>query len=279
MKDNIDFFTHDTDAGSHPKHKALIAQFGFEGYGRFWRLNEIIGKSPGCRIDISKRIYFNSLADDLKTSPDELQTFVDFLADSDQCGLLQVVDNCLTTDRTQSDLSYAMKTRKAAARRRKGASHDEPATSPDESDSSLERRPTETTKGRKGREGNEEKGRKEEGAPPDFQSWLLGFLRTERKMRHPEQFAAKVLKSPADYPDLQDAYRQAIARASPPPAPKPRAPTTCDVCGSTNIRETEDAAQCKDCERMWDYAGGRWTADPATGKPPVDDFEPAEASG
>lgn len=275
MKDNIDFFTHDTDAGTHPKFKALIAAFGFEGYGRFWRLNELIGKAPGCRLDIGRRLRFNSLADDLKTSPDELQKFLDFLCDDEECGLLQVVDNVLTTDRTQSDLSYAMKTREAAARRRTRASSDESETSGDESQTSGDR----NHEGKEGREGRE--GRKEEGGSPgNFRTWLLDFLRNERHMRNPGQFAAKVMASPSQYPDLYEAYQAATARASPPPPP----PERCDICAGEHVEsDSSGTAECADCGRTWALIRGAWQALRNTGRaPPADDIEDdfdAAASG
>ena len=40
MKDNLPYFSHDNNARRHPKMKALIAEFGYEGYGRFWALND-----------------------------------------------------------------------------------------------------------------------------------------------------------------------------------------------------------------------------------------------
>ena len=57
MRDDLPYFSHDNNAQDHPKMQALIAEYGFEGYGRFWALHERIAAHardhppevcPGC---------------------------------------------------------------------------------------------------------------------------------------------------------------------------------------------------------------------------------------
>jgi hypothetical protein len=123
MKDNLNYFTHDSDAFEHPKHQALIATYGFEGYGRFWVLNEFISKASGCKLDISKKRNRATIANRLNMSIQDFDNFVDFLADDEECGLLCFEDGHIWTDRTQEDLERVMKNREDAASRRKGSSN------------------------------------------------------------------------------------------------------------------------------------------------------------
>lgn len=208
MKQNIDFFTHDTDAHEHPKHELLIATYGYEGYGRFWALNEMIGRAAEARLDLSVKRNRSKVANVLNMTLPELDEFIDFLS-SDECELVDKSDDyVLTTERTQHDLGYAMSTREAARKRKSGSSGEPNESSGELSESSGEK----IYEGRKGREGNEEKeGRtrastRDACAAPDFLPWLTSLLRSERNLANPAAFARRVQQSPGKYPDLIDRY-------------------------------------------------------------------------
>lgn len=47
MKKNTIYFTHDSNARRDPKILALIADYGYEGYGRFWALIEFLREQDG----------------------------------------------------------------------------------------------------------------------------------------------------------------------------------------------------------------------------------------
>ena len=47
------WFKHETDAIHSEKLTRLINEFGFEGYGRFWRIMEIVAE----RMDVSDRCH------------------------------------------------------------------------------------------------------------------------------------------------------------------------------------------------------------------------------
>jgi hypothetical protein len=98
MKDNLPYFSHDNNARRHPKMKALIAEFGYEGYGRFWALNERIAESSGACIDISKKINKLDLAQELGLNGDGMDKFLAFLSDP-EIDLINMKDNIITTDR------------------------------------------------------------------------------------------------------------------------------------------------------------------------------------
>lgn len=120
MKEVLTWFTHDADAHENPRMQAVLANYGFEGYGRFWALNERIAKAKKAQLDISTKVLKSGLANVLRMTPAELDAFLTFLADPEECGLLHWENGILTTDRTQRDLSRAMSERQRDADRRKG---------------------------------------------------------------------------------------------------------------------------------------------------------------
>jgi len=98
MKDNLPYFSHDNNSRRHPKMKALIAEFGYEGYGRFWALNERIAETPSTYIDISRKVNKLDLANELGLDGDGLDKFLKFLSDP-EIDLININDNKISTDR------------------------------------------------------------------------------------------------------------------------------------------------------------------------------------
>jgi hypothetical protein len=114
LKNNLPFFSHDNDARNHPKFKALRARYGWAGYGLFWALNEMIADAEECQLDLRRPVIKAGFASDLGLSDSEFEDFVDFLADSEQCGLIKYEDGIVTTDRTQKAYSLVRKKRNRA---------------------------------------------------------------------------------------------------------------------------------------------------------------------
>lgn len=60
------WFKHETDAKSSEKMACLIAEFGFEGYGRYWRILEIIAermdKTERCWVELPETKWLEYLA-------------------------------------------------------------------------------------------------------------------------------------------------------------------------------------------------------------------------
>ena len=227
----------------------LIAEYDYQGYGWFWAINERIGESDECRLDISKRRNLAALANDLKTSPDELEEFVDFLASSD-VELIHKEGGFIWTDQTQEDLDRAMKAREAAKNRRVGRQYtDESKTSGDEHETSYDEMHG-RKEGQEGLEGGEEDApARGASSSPQFLPWLLTFLRTEREMRNPEQFARKVARNPGKYPDLLAEFElsrspDAKSRASPKQC--------CPHCGKQTLFVTDSAGvtRCPVCNKL-----------------------------
>jgi hypothetical protein len=103
MRDDLPYFSHDNNAQDHPKMQALIAEYGFEGYGRFWALNERIAASGEAVIDISKKVNKMALARSLGLNEEGIDGFLAFLSDP-EIDLVNISKSgMLTTDRTQED--------------------------------------------------------------------------------------------------------------------------------------------------------------------------------
>jgi len=103
MKDDLPYFSHDNDARNHAKMKALRARFGWTGYGQFWALNEMIAGSSHACLDLSRKVVRAGAACELGMTTDALEAFLAFLADRDECGLIDYDEGIVTTDRTQED--------------------------------------------------------------------------------------------------------------------------------------------------------------------------------
>jgi hypothetical protein len=125
MKDDLPYFSHDNDARNHPKMEALRARFGWQGYGQFWALNEMIAAAPGARLDLSRRLNREAAAGKLGMTSESFYTFLDFLKDPEYDLVNLSEAGILTTDRTQEDFKRleAGRARRAeykAKRRRDG---------------------------------------------------------------------------------------------------------------------------------------------------------------
>lgn len=72
----------------------------------------MISRAEGCRLDLRRPVIRNGYATDLGFSDTEMDEFLAFLADPDQCGLIHYEDGIVTTDRTQEDHGRVMKRRR-----------------------------------------------------------------------------------------------------------------------------------------------------------------------
>lgn len=108
MKDDLPYFSHENNAVNHPKMKALRAQFGWEGYGRFWALNEAIARSKNVELDLTTKVNRVTLSLDMGMSVTDFEAFLAFLADPDECGLIRYENGIVTTSQTKEDHSKVM---------------------------------------------------------------------------------------------------------------------------------------------------------------------------
>ena len=114
--------------------KALIAEFGFEGYGRFWVLCERVAESSNARVDISKKVNKLDLAAELGLDGNGLDKFLAFLADP-EIDLINLEDGVITVDRISERFTEVTKDREDA-RDRKARKKEKPESSGEPCESS-----------------------------------------------------------------------------------------------------------------------------------------------
>lgn len=100
MKNNLPYFSHDNSARNNPKMLALRARFGWTGYGQLWALVEMIAAADEARLDLGRKVVRSATACELGMTTDALESFLEFLSDEDECGLILYQDGVVTTKRT-----------------------------------------------------------------------------------------------------------------------------------------------------------------------------------
>jgi len=111
VKLDLPFFAHYNTTHNEPKMQALLAEYGFEGYGRYWILCEKIASSPNAVLDISSRIIKLTIARALELKAEEFDKFIGFLNAPD-IKLIRLENNILTSDFLQEDYQRVLKKRK-----------------------------------------------------------------------------------------------------------------------------------------------------------------------
>ena len=71
------YFKHDSNAQADLKHKALRKHYGWEGYGWFWLLIELLRNEETYKLEYSQ-FTFDALAGDMNCSPDKVKEFIDY---------------------------------------------------------------------------------------------------------------------------------------------------------------------------------------------------------
>lgn len=70
------WFKHDSNAASDPKSITLITYYGYEGYGRWWRIVETLREQAGYKFNIADKFAYPSLAEMLKMNVPEVKKFI-----------------------------------------------------------------------------------------------------------------------------------------------------------------------------------------------------------
>lgn len=96
LKKDSHWFTHDSNATSDQKIIALIAHYGYEGYGRWWRILELLRDQAGYHYDITPKFAYASLADALKMKTPDAVQFIDNCVN--EFNLLKRDDNYIWSD-------------------------------------------------------------------------------------------------------------------------------------------------------------------------------------
>jgi hypothetical protein len=71
------YFAHDYEPTSDPKIAALIAEYGAEGYGIYWRIIEMLHSNPEHKIP-KKKYIFIALAKQLITNDNKIELVINY---------------------------------------------------------------------------------------------------------------------------------------------------------------------------------------------------------
>lgn len=105
MKSNILYYPHYTAAHTHPKFKMLRVKYGWEGEGKFWALNNMIGLAENCKLDLSRKFVVADILELFKFNQEQFNEFIDYL--EKECELIEREGNCITTEIVQETFTQA----------------------------------------------------------------------------------------------------------------------------------------------------------------------------
>lgn len=107
------FFPHDSDAAIDGACRKLLRRHGFEGYGRWWRLCELLAGAKGHVLPVSEEDDLMNLAEEFRFVSGafgDLQALEDckhFIEDLVEVGLLRVTeDGGVASDRMDRNATY-----------------------------------------------------------------------------------------------------------------------------------------------------------------------------
>lgn len=111
------WFSHDSDAANNPSMVALIDKYGFEGYGRWWRLLERLRACEGYRYHTGTPFAWAVLGKDLQMNATEAEAFVHDCIN--YFGILQTDGQYLWSDNLLDRMEYWEKRREVLRERGK----------------------------------------------------------------------------------------------------------------------------------------------------------------
>ena len=110
----MDWFRHDSDAASDIKCRKLVRRCGMAGYGRWWRICELLAGSTGHAVSVRTEEEAEMLADDLAL--DSTAELVDFLECLCEIGLLSGMGDGEFTSARMSESALAVGKKRAAGK-------------------------------------------------------------------------------------------------------------------------------------------------------------------
>lgn len=104
------YFSHDSNAAQDIKCRRLLRRLGMEGYGRWWRLCELLAATDGHRLSIETEEDAEIIAEELHLDGhQELMKYLQVLAD---VGLVQMPgDGTVWSERMLTNAEYFGKLR------------------------------------------------------------------------------------------------------------------------------------------------------------------------
>jgi len=105
---DVYYLKHDTNAAHDPKVEAMVHRYGMAGYGRYWRLAELLREQEGGKLRRDK--WCNAtLAQCWKCSPEKAGEFLSSLLEDFE--LLSADDDFIWSDRILRDMATMEKHR------------------------------------------------------------------------------------------------------------------------------------------------------------------------
>lgn len=253
MKEDLPWFKHKKDARHASGAKALIAEYGFEGYGRFSALLEIISSQPGACLDLSLKKNRSGYAGELRMTPADFDAFLNFLADEDECGLIRYEDGIVTSEDIEKDYSrveqkrgsnkQSYQSRQPSDNRQTSETPIQTTETPNQSSELIQSRAEQSR-----REKSSSSARADD--IPRDDPGLLAYaldLAKKAKARNPGAYARTLL----DKSDVIAAYRESLVLPEPEPS-RPPPPKTCSEC-SGKITLIAGEAVCGKCGAAWTW--------------------------
>lgn len=108
------YFSHDADAAGDMKCRKLIRRWGYEGYGRWWRVCELLAAEHGHRLDMGDAEVAEVVADELGMTLGEVSEFVGYLVEN---SLLKTDDEGRVWSERMSENSNLFGKKRAAGKR------------------------------------------------------------------------------------------------------------------------------------------------------------------
>lgn len=71
------WFPHSSNPLEHRGLNSMFRKYKAQGYGMWWRLNEILATQPDYKMDITNEEVFHELADDMRCDVETLLSFID----------------------------------------------------------------------------------------------------------------------------------------------------------------------------------------------------------
>ena len=136
MKDAY-YFSHDANARRDLRINELLIIYGYEGYGWYWALVEMMREQADYKLGINGKYSIQIYADELKTTPEKINGFIQdcinefklFVSDDEQFWSESLLRRMAKMEETHQKLSEAgRKGGKASveARVKPGLSHPQP---------------------------------------------------------------------------------------------------------------------------------------------------------
>lgn len=78
MSKDARYFTHDSNAHTDLKIKALLKKYGWCGFGWYWYMIETLREESDYKLELNE-VNLESLSEEMKIETDEVKKYIDYL--------------------------------------------------------------------------------------------------------------------------------------------------------------------------------------------------------